>query len=136
MLFLLFLPIVAGALSTLLSGDLKMASSSPFQPPPYVFAIVWPILYLAMGYSAYRVSLKGPVPSVFFLQLFLNVIWPVLFTRVGVSAALVDILLLDVAVLFTATQFYQIDRPASYLLIPYMLWLSFATFLNATALPD
>lgn len=109
-----------------------------FSPPNWIFAPVWTILYLMMGTSAYFVWVKGlknkkvkTALGYFLIQLFFNFLWSILFFGLhSALLALFDILLLWLAIAVTIIKFYKISKPASYLLIPYLLWVSFATILN------
>jgi tryptophan-rich sensory protein len=109
-----------------------------FSPPSWVFSPVWTILYILMGISLYIVWDKGlQYPRVkngmiiFGIQLFLNLLWSLLFFGLrSPYYALIEIILLWFAILLTILQFRKISRTASYLLIPYILWVSFATVLN------
>lgn len=129
---ILFLPLLVGISSLFLSGDLRRAPASPFQPPPIVFSTVWPALYLLMGYAGHRVekTTGGDIPTAFFAQLFLNFTWSIVYTRIGSLAALVNMIFLIVAAAIATNQFYKIDKTSAYLLVPYLAWLSFAAFLN------
>ena len=130
---LIFLPLGVGLLSTTFSKDLKTAPKSKYQPPPYVFSIVWPILYLIMGYSSYIISKTDKVPNVFFIQLLLNFTWSIVYTRLGVTYGLINIILLLIFSIITYIEFYKLNQVAANFLIPYILWICFATFLNITA---
>jgi tryptophan-rich sensory protein len=107
-------------------------------PPMWVFGPVWTTLYLLMGIAAFLVWRRiGERPEVkaalviYALQLLLNAIWsPGFFALHAPGAALVIISLLWVAIVATIWKFYPISRAASYLLIPYLLWVSFASYLN------
>lgn len=109
-----------------------------FNPPSWVFFPVWTILYTLMGISLYLVWEKGlqyrEVKAgvfLFGLQLILNTIWSLLFFGLrSPYYAFLEILVLWVAILLTIIQFWKISKPASLLLIPYILWVSFATLLN------
>jgi len=102
-----------------------------FSPPNWVFGPVWTILYILMGYSLYLVWKKKKVPSVFWLQLILNASWSIIFFGMkNPGLALIDIALLWVAIVLTIKSFYKISKSAAYLLIPYLLWVSFASILN------
>lgn len=107
---------------------------SKFQPPDLVFPIVWTILYILIGYSSYRVSKIQKIPLVYFIQLALNFTWIIVYTRIGISLAFINIILLWISIVLCIISFYEIDKPASYLLIPYLLWVSYATFLNGSLL--
>ncbi len=102
-----------------------------FSPPNWIFGPVWTALYLLMGISAYLVWIKKGALNYFLIQLFLNFLWSVLFF--GLRSPLlgfIDIVTLWIFILITILQFYKISKPAAYLLIPYLLWVSFATLLN------
>ncbi len=108
----------------------------PLSPPGYVFGIVWPILYVLMGVSLYLVlqsvsSNKKKALLWFVVQLMLNLIWPIIFFGMGNYAeALGVLLLLWVSVIMMMEEFYDIDPRAMYLQIPYLIWITFATYLN------
>ena len=110
-----------------------------FNPPSWVFAPVWTTLYALMGLAAFMVYEKGfRIPevrkalTVFAVQLLLNTLWSIVFFGVHeIFAALVVIVLLWAMILWTILLFHRISRVAAYLLIPYSLWVSFASVLNA-----
>lgn len=110
---------------------------SPLTPPNLVFPIVWSILYLLMGISAGLVSGSGDetrrlVLTVFVVQLVLNFLWCItFFTMRNPLLGLIDILLLDAMVLLYIVLSYRVHRTASYLFVPYIVWLMMATYLNA-----
>ncbi|MBI2018800.1 tryptophan-rich sensory protein [Candidatus Daviesbacteria bacterium] len=102
-----------------------------FSPPNWVFGPVWTILYILMGISLYLVWTKKKVPTVFWIQLILNAVWSVIFFGMRNPAlALVDIIALWIAIVLTIKALYKINKLAGNLLIPYLLWVSFATVLN------
>jgi translocator protein len=109
-------------------------------PPYYLFGAVWGVLYLLMGISLWLVwksnassFQKGTAVLVFLIQLFLNFFWSILFFRYQSPVlALTDILLMVIAILVTIFQFSAISKTAAWLLVPYMLWVCFAAFLNYT----
>ena len=105
-----------------------------FNPPNWVFGPVWTILYLMMGVSLYLVWTRKyhKMAFVFWgLQLFLNILWSVLFFGLRMPLfAFVEIIFLWIAILMTIVYFYRINRLSAYLLIPYILWVSFAAILN------
>ena len=115
----------------------KKLKKAPWTPPPYVFGIVWTILYILMAISIYLVwSNKKCYPyceelNIFFLQLFLNIIWTTIFFKFKMPfLAFIDIILLLLVVGNTYKKFYKIDKLSAYLLIPYLLWLLVAFTLN------
>jgi tryptophan-rich sensory protein len=109
-----------------------------FNPPGWIFGPVWTILFLMMGIALYLVYQKGWMNqnvkiaiAVFALQLLLNIVWSLLFFGAhSPLLALIDIIFLLVAIVFTIFQFYPISQLAGLLLIPYVLWVSFASVLN------
>jgi tryptophan-rich sensory protein len=112
-------------------------SKPAFAPPNWVFAPVWTALYILMAFAAWRVWKKTGLHSLemaaFVLQLALNLGWSVVFFGLHqIDAALVEIVVLDVAVLATLVLFIRRDRPAGLMLLPYLAWILFATFLTRT----
>ncbi len=126
-----------------------------FSPPNWVFGPVWTTLYILMGISAYLIYSKTRTPNpqtpnpqtpnglnnneirlalgVFGIQLILNALWSFLFFGLQSPVlGLVCIVFLWFAIVATIIEFHKISKPAAYLLIPYLLWVSFASFLNYT----
>lgn len=110
---------------------------SSITPPNIVFPIVWSILYLLMGVSAGLIQGSGNetrrlVLTVFVVQLVLNFMWCITFFAMrNPLLGLLDILLLDAMVLLYIVLSFRVNRWASYLFIPYIVWLMIATYLNA-----
>jgi tryptophan-rich sensory protein len=111
-----------------------------FTPPGWAFGPVWTVLYLLMGVAAFLVWQKGLGSRLvrialawFLVQLGLNAAWtPVFFGLHRIGLALLVIALLWVAIVGTMYYFLRVSRPAGLLLVPYLLWVSFATVLNAS----
>ena len=110
---------------------------SPLSPPNYVFGIVWPILYALMFLSLYLVwTHKKCYPycspiTLFIVHLALNMMWTTIFFKWQMPLlALVDLVLVLGLVVLSYTHFYNIQKVSAYLLIPYLLWLCFAFYLN------
>lgn len=107
-----------------------------FSPPNFIFGPVWTILYILMGVSLYLVWIskgknKKGAMNLFFIQLTLNAFWSTIFFGMkNPTLAFLDILALLTFIFLTILSFYKISKPAAYLLIPYLLWVSFATILN------
>ena len=106
-------------------------------PPNGVFPPVWTALFVLMGIAAWRVWRlpEGPARRrallLFAVQLGLNLLWSILFfTLRSPAAALADIALLWLAILATLVSFWRLDRAAGLLLVPYLLWVTFAGYLN------
>lgn len=109
-----------------------------FTPPSWLFGPVWSALYLAMAVSGWLVwRERGSAGArtalaLFFAQLALNSLWSIVFFGLeSPSLGLVEILILWAVIFLTIRAFRQISRPAATLLIPYLAWVTFATFLNA-----
>lgn len=109
-----------------------------FSPPNWIFGPVWTTLYLMMGISAGLIWLKGlkskkvkKALSYFLIQLFLNFTWSIIFFSLHQPLlAFINIVLLWLSILMIMIKFYRIFKPSAYLLIPYILWVSFAAVLN------
>ena len=142
-LFALALPTVVGVLSSRISGMgagsvTPYPNKPPLVPPGQVFPIVWTILYALMGIAFYLVvnaqvdkKNKKIAKSIFYMQLFLNFIWPIFFFRLQLcSIAFVIICLLLFVIILTIIVFGRIHRLAGYLLVPYLIWVAFALYLN------
>ena len=111
-----------------------------FNPPAWVFGPVWTVLYIMMGVAAYLVWLRGvdadgvrAALAVFVIQLALNGLWSILFFGIRQPGlALVEIIVLLVAIGATIWLFWRVVPAAGVLLLPYWAWVSFATILNAS----
>lgn len=109
-----------------------------FSPPNWIFAPVWTLLYILMGLAAALVWKKGlQNPEVrtalvaFLVQLILNMLWSALFFGMHSPLyGLIDILFLWIMILVTIGRFSKVSTPAALLLIPYLLWVTFASGLN------
>ncbi|WOO37509.1 TspO/MBR family protein [Anaerocolumna sp. AGMB13020] len=134
--------LLTGMLSSLLSGGQQQLYGQliqpPFAPPPWLFGVVWPILYILMGIAAYLIYITPAAPadkqvSLFYYgaQLFVNFTWSIVFFRFqayGLSVLVLAFLL--VLVTFTMIYFFDLNRLAALLLLPYYLWLLVAYYLN------
>ena len=107
-----------------------------FSPPNFVFGPVWTILYALMGISLYLVwtskaKSRQYAVKLFFVQLGLNALWSIIFFGLkSPGLALIEIIALWVAIFLTVKAFLKISKVASYLLYPYLAWVSFASILN------
>jgi len=106
-------------------------------PPNWVFAPVWTALYILMAFAAWRVWKKTGLRSLemaaFAVQLALNLGWSIVFFGLHqIGAALIEIAILDLAILATLILFYRRDRLAGLLFAPYLAWTLFATLLTQT----
>ena len=112
----------------------------PFQPPNWLFFPVWTTLYTLMGIAAWLVWRKGldqrrvrVALGVFVIQLVLNTAWSIIFFGLySLFGAVVAIVFLWIAILINIVTFWRISKVAGALLIPYILWVSFAAILNVS----
>ena len=114
------------------------AIQPPFSPPPWVFPVVWGILYALMGVGAGLVAAEPASKersrglNLMVAQLSINFFWPLLFFNVrAFGFALLWLILLWILVLWMTLSFRKTSQPAAWLQIPYLLWLTFALYLNA-----
>ena len=117
--------------STQASSDLSYLSlnKSELNPPSYVFGIVWPILYVLMMISAYLAYKR--IYGIFLIQLAFNAAWSWLFFRFQMPLiSLIDIYLLIALNLYITALMYRENKLAFILFTPYVLWISFASYLN------
>ncbi|HVD99069.1 MAG TPA: TspO/MBR family protein [Cytophagaceae bacterium] len=134
-----------GILSGIISGSSMNTwyyslNKPSWNPPSEIFGFVWGILYFLMAIALWIVWKKDVVHAEkrkalfwFFLQLFFNFCWSFFFFgRQSLVLALSDIFILDILVLITIVRFDAISRKAAWLMVPYMLWICFATVLNYT----
>lgn len=108
-----------------------------FTPPDAVFGPVWTVLYVLIAISGWRVWRLPTMPgksralALYAVQLAFNLAWPGLFFAAGmIGAAFICILLLLAAIIATCAAFIRLDRPAAWLLVPYLAWTGFAAVLN------
>ncbi len=108
-----------------------------FNPPNWLFAPVWTVLYIMMGIALYLIwklpssQKRNTAMVVFFIQLLLNFLWSLIFFNMHETGyALVDIVLLLSMILTTIFYFRPLSKTAALMLVPYSLWVSFATVLN------
>ncbi len=141
LILLIAIPEAVGFLSRMLSGDMKTLYAQlikpPLAPPGWIFGVVWPILFAMMGIALYLIvgaegKRKSDALFFFFLQLGVNFLWSILFFRFQLYwASLVCLVILDLLVIYTMRLFRRIDGRACWLMLPYLMWILFATYLNA-----
>ena len=144
-IFKIVIPIVVSLLVGALAGYLQKDSITNWYPhlnkpmltpPDAVFPIVWTILYIFMGLSIGLIYLtdsdqKPALRNLFIVQLFLNFLWCVIFfVRQNILGGLICIILLDWIVIWYAIRAWPVRKLSSILFWPYILWISFATYLN------
>lgn len=142
-LFWIIIAEATGALSGWLIRDSvelyrEVIEKPPLSPPAILFPIVWTILYAMMGIGAAKIALSDPSQQrdsslqLFLWQLAVNFLWPIFFFRMQCfGGALLWLALLWGLVLWMIRSFHQVSTRAAKLQIPYLLWLTFAAYLNA-----
>ena len=136
------IPLAVGALAALLSrGSMEIFASlekPPLAPPGWLFPVAWTILYIAMGIASYFVATSGGsrelirnALTVYGLQLLVNFCWPLLFFVFRLYRfSFAWLVLLWILILITIIRFHRLSKPAAYLLIPYLVWVTYAGYLN------
>ncbi len=136
------IPVVVGLLSALLTKDsmdiYKTIVQPPLAPPGILFPIVWSVLYVLMGVSSTLVyndeadkREKRIAFTLYALQLVANFFWSILFFNQRLFlASFVLLVLLWALIIGMIIRFYKINKPAALLQIPYLLWVTFAGYLN------
>lgn len=136
------LTLAVGGLSALLTMENTMAfqdqvAQPPLSPPAWLFPVVWTVLYVLMGISAARVSLtevsaqRDGALRLYGVQLGFNFFWSILFFNMAsYGLALLWLLVLWVLILAMILSFRRLDKWAGYLQIPYLVWVTFAAYLN------
>lgn len=135
-------PLLVGGLSAFLTRSgmktFESLNQPPLSPPGWLFGVVWTILYTLMGISSYLVirSDAGEMKinralSVYVYQLIANFLWPTFFFNFNwYLFSFVWLIFLWVLVLIMIVRFYHISKAAGLLQIPYLIWLTFAAYLN------
>lgn len=129
---------IGGAVTATSVGDWYQTLQKPsFSPPDWIFAPVWTMLFVMMAVAGWRVwradglRVARAALMLFCAQLVLNLAWSVLFFGFRlIGAALVEIVILLIAITMTTAAFWRRDRVAGVLFVPYIAWVAFATLLN------
>lgn len=129
--------ILGGIVGFIISNfiDYNSLQKPPLAPPSIFFPIIWTILYILMGVSYGRLKSKELTDDktniIYYGQLAINLLWPIFFFILKWRLfAFFWIILLDIVVILMIMEFYQKDKVAGLLQIPYLLWSLFATYLN------
>lgn len=142
LLICLAIPLGVGGLAGLLTRSSMATYASfekpPLSPPGWLFPIVWTILYLLMGWASYLIlqssaknTQKKEALTLYGIQLALNFLWPVVFFRAEkILGAFLVLIALWAAVYLTIRTFGKIKESAGDFMLPYLLWISFAGYLN------
>lgn len=138
----LAIPLVVGGAAGLLTMNSMEAfealNQPPLSPPGWLFPVVWTVLYVLMGIASYLVSVsdapheeKARALWTYGIQLAFNFLWPIAFFNLKwYLFAFLWLVILWILILITALRFGRIRKPVGYLLVPYLLWVAFAGYLN------
>ncbi len=140
----ILIPLLVGGIagyftSSGVEGWYATANKPWFNPPNWIFAPVWTVLYVMMGIALYLVwrtetissSVKQTAIFLFVLQLTLNFFWSLIFFKLQQPGwAFAEIIVMWLAILFTILWFGKISSTAAWILVPYICWVSFASVLN------
>ena len=142
LLFCVAIPLIVGGISGFISrGSMdafEALDKPPLSPPGWLFPVVWTILYILMGIASYLVITSGQSQrkvsnalKIYGLQLLFNFFWSIWFFNLQLYYfAFIWLVLLWILIIITILSFYRISKPAAYLMIPYLLWVTFAGYLN------
>lgn len=131
--------LAVGSLSALLTQNsmetFQTINKPAFAPPGWLFPVVWTFLYVLMGIASYLVVTSGKpndtALTFYGIQLAFNFFWSIIFFNLELYLlAFIWLVILWLLILKTTSLFYQISKPAGYLMIPYLLWVTFAGYLN------
>lgn len=136
----LLIPLAVGGLSALLTmqsmeiyGNLNQP---PLSPPGFLFPIVWAVLFILMGISSYLIYVsdnqnKKRALTIYAVQLFFNFVWSLIFFNMQAYLfAFIWLVILWLFIIAMIVSFWKISKPAALLQIPYLLWVTFAGYLN------
>ena len=138
----LVIPLAVGGIAALLTGGgmdtFETLNQPPLSPPGWLFPVVWTILYILMGIASYLVLTSGKSQEsirrtlvLYGIQLAINFLWPIFFFSLSAYLfAFIWLVALWLLILATTVSFYHISDIAGYLMIPYLIWVTFAGYLN------
>lgn len=133
----LFLPLILGTFIGIIINnnmDYNIINKPPLSPSGIVFPIVWTILYLLMGLSYALFNEKDnddTISLLYYLQLGFNLLWSIIFFSLKLRfIAILWIIILDILVILLFIKYLRNNKISAYLIIPYILWILFATYLT------
>ena len=128
--------ILSGIISMMGMENFEKANKPPLTPPGFIFPVVWTILFILMGISSYIICTsddlnKTTALGIYGLQLGVNFFWPLLFFNLNAYLfSFIWIIILWLLIILMIKKFYNISKPAAFLQLPYLLWVTFAAYLN------
>lgn len=141
LLICIAIPLLVGGLSALLTmssmENFEALNKPPLSPPGWLFPVVWSVLFILMGIASYLVIVNGKSDdkkisiTVYGIQLAFNFFWSLIFFNLEAYLfAFIWLTVLWVLIIINTVLFYKISKPAGILLLPYLLWVTFAGYLN------
>ena len=141
----ILIPLIAGFIGSFATFDgitnfFNVLNKPAWTPPAWAFAPIWTTLFILMGIALFLVWKKGferqdvkIAMAIFGVQLILNILWSVIFFGLrSITGGLIEIIFLWIAILINIIVFYRISKAAGILLIPYIVWVTIASYLNYT----
>lgn len=138
----IMIPVLTGLLAGLLTRGgmeaFERMNKPLLSPPTWLFPIVWTVLYILMGVASYLAARHGTETEMirealftYYAQLFFNFVWPILFFNFQwYFAAFICLVVMWILIISTVVRFFKIDRLAAVLMVPYLVWTTFAAYLN------
>ena len=142
LIYSIFIPLLVGGLSAALTAKSMIIYGSmnkpPLSPPAWAFPVAWTLLYIMMGLASYFVIVaqtdaqsKRMALILYGVQLAMNFMWSIIFFLWGMYLlAFIWLMIMWLLIIICAARFYDINRTATYLFIPYIVWITFAAYLN------
>ena len=138
----LIIPLAVGGAAALLTGGgmdtFESLNQPPLSPPGWLFPVVWTLLYILMGIASYLVLTSGKLRDninrslvLYGVQLAFNFLWPIIFFSLSAYLfAFIWLIALWLLIFAATVSFYHKSHIAGYLMIPYLIWVAFAGYLN------
>ncbi len=135
LLFNLFIAQATGILSGILAGDISTKYDEMIKPafalPNFLFPIIWVTLYFLMGSANYLARSNKKASCLYFMQLLMNFLWPIYFFGLDLKFfSLIWLLILFIIILATTKEFFKTNYISGLLMLPYIIWSSYALYLN------
>lgn len=135
-------PLLTGVISAFITygqmAELQYLNKPAVTPSESVFPVIWTVLFILMGIASYLIAVSqtnhysvNSALAVYAVQLAVTFFWPIFFFNFGwYFFSFLWLILLWLLILLTIIRFYRISRPAAYLMLPYILWVTFAGYIN------
>ncbi|HML06006.1 MAG TPA: TspO/MBR family protein [Methanobacterium sp.] len=141
----ILIPLIAGFIGSIATFDgitnfFNVLNKPVWTPPSWAFAPIWTTLFILMGIALFLVWRKGferrdvkIAMAIFGVQIILNILWSVIFFGLrSITGGLIEIIILWIAILVNIVVFYRISKAAGLLLVPYIIWVTIASYLTYT----